>query len=107
MKIKQKLNNYTLAKKNKNFILKISSSKEKTVVAKNMSGNPINFKSEIIVNVEVLMKGNYNNNLQLVESFNYNNIDNKFDLKRYEREIENNLAETITDKLIFKLSNIQ
>jgi hypothetical protein len=107
LKIKQKLNNYTLAKKNKNFILKISSSKEKTVVAKNMSGNPINFKSEIIVNVEVLMKGNYNNNLQLVESFNYNNIDNKFDLKRYEREIENNLAETITDKLIFKLSNIQ
>ena len=72
-----------------------------------MSGNPISFKSAIIVNVEVLMKGNYNNNLQLVESFNYNNIDNKFDLKRYEREIENNLAETITDKLIFKLSNIQ
>ena len=107
LKIKQKLKNYTLAKKNKNFILKISSSKERTVVAKNMSGNPINFKSAIIVNVEVLMKGNYNNNLQLVESFNYNNIDNKFDLKRYEREIENNLAETITDKLIFKLSNIQ
>ena len=107
LKIKQKLKNYTLAKKNKNFILKISSSKEKTVVAKNMSGNPINFKSAIIINVEVLMKGNYNNNLQLVESFNYNNIDNKFDLKRYEREIENNLAETITDKLIFKLSNIQ
>ena len=107
LKIKKKLNNYTLDKKNKNFFLKISSSKEKTVVAKNMSGNPINFKSAIIVNVEVLMKGNYNNNLQLVESFNYNNIDNKFDLKRYEREIENNLAETITDKLIFKLSNIQ
>ena len=107
LKIKEKLNNYTLNEKGKNFILKISSSKEKTVVAKNMSGNPINFKSAIIVNVEVLMKGNYNNNLQLVESFNYNNIDNKFDLKRYEREIENNLAETITDKLIFKLSNIQ
>ena len=107
LKIKQKLKNYTLAKKNKSFILKISSSKEKTVVAKNMSGNPINFKSAIIVNVEVLIKDNYNNKLQLVESFNYNNIDNKFDLKRYEREIENNLAETITDKLIFKLSNIQ
>ena len=107
LKIKQKLKNYTLAKKNKNFILKISSSKERTVVSKNMSGNPISFKSVVMVNVEVLMKGNNNNNLQLIESFNYNNINNKFDLKKYEREIENNLAETITDKLIFKLSNIQ
>ena len=107
LKIKQKLNNYTLAKKNKNFILKISSSEEKTVVAKNMSGNPTSFKSKVIVNVEVLMKDNYKNNLQLIESFNYNNIDNKFDLKKYEREIQGNLAETLTDKLIFKLSNIQ
>ena len=107
LKIKQKLNNYTLAKKNKNFILKISSSEEKTVIAKNISGNPISFKSTVMVNVEVLMKNNYKNNLQLIESFNYNNIDNKFDLKKYEREIQGNLAETITDKLIFKLSNIQ
>ena len=107
LKIKQKLNNYTLAKKNKNFTLKISSSEEKTVIAKNISGNPISFKSTVMVNVEVLMKNNYKNNLQLIESFNYNNIDNKFDLKKYEREIQGNLAETITDKLIFKLSNIR
>ena len=45
--------------------------------------------------------------LRIVEYFNYNNISNKFDLKRYEREIKINLAETVTDKLIFKLSNIQ
>ena len=107
LKIKQKLNNYTLAKKDKNFIIKISSSKEKTVIAKNISGNPTSFKSTVMVNVEVLMEDNYKNNLQLIENFNYNNIDNKFDLKRYEREIQNNLAETVTDKLIFKLSNIQ
>ena len=43
-----------------------------------MSGNPISFKSVVMVNVEVLMKGNNNNNLQLIESFNYNNINNKF-----------------------------
>jgi hypothetical protein len=107
LKIKEKLNNYTLAERDKNFILKISSSKEKAVIAKDMSGDPTSFKSTIVVNVEVLMKNNYTNNLQLIESFNYNNITNKFDLKRYESEIKNNLAETVTDKLIFKLSNIQ
>ena len=31
--------------------------------------------------------------LQLIESFNYNNNSNKFELKKYEKEIKNNLAE--------------
>ena len=53
------------------------------------------------------MKNNFKNNLQLIEDFNYNNIDNKFDLKKYEREIINNLTETSVEKLIFKLSNIR
>ena len=43
----------------------------------------------------------------ILENFNYNNISNKFNLKRYEEEIKKNLAETASDKLIFKLSNIQ
>ena len=103
LKIKEKLNNYTLNEKDKNFILKVSSVAEKIVLAKNISGDPTNFKSTVTVNIEVLNK----NNLQIIESFSYSNNDNKIDLKRYEREINNNLAETITDKLIFKLSNIQ
>ena len=107
LKIKEKLNNYTLAEKNKNFILKISSNKKKTVVSKNTSGDPTSFKSTIVVNIQVKMKNNFKNNLQLIEDFNYNNIDNKFDLKKYEREIINNLTETVTDKLIYNLSNMQ
>jgi len=43
----------------------------------------------------------------MFESFNYDNNSDKFNLKRYEREIKNNLTETISEKLIFKLSNIQ
>ena len=56
---------------------------------------------------KLIMKNNFKNNLQFVESFNYNNDTNKFSLKKYEREIINNLAETIAEKLIYKLSNIQ
>ena len=36
-----------------------------------------------------------------------NGSPHKFSLKKYEKEIKNNLAETITDKLILKLPNIQ
>ena len=107
LKIKEKLNNYTLNKKNKIFTLQISSSTEKVTLLKNISGDATSYKSVITVNIQVLMENIIKSNLQIVESFNYNNDTNKFDLKRYEREIKNNLAETATDKLIFKLSNIQ
>tara|TARA_B100000787_G_C16174281_1_gene288129 strand:- start:1202 stop:1666 length:465 start_codon:yes stop_codon:yes gene_type:complete len=107
LKIKEKLNNYTLYKKDKNFVLKISSRAEKVVLAKNLAGDPTSFKSTIIVNAEALIENTSKNNFQFIENFNYNNLDNKFDLKRYEREIKNNLAETVADKLIFRLSNIK
>ena len=53
------------------------------------------------------MNNKFKNNFIIMESFNYNNNSNKFNLKKYEKEIKNNLAETASDKLIFKLSNIQ
>jgi len=107
LKIKERLNNYTLNEKDKKFVLIVSSVSEKVILAKDLTGDPTSFKNTVIINVEVLIEGNLKNNLQIIESFNYNNNTNKFDLKKYEKEIKNNLAEAVTDKLIFKLSNIQ
>ena len=107
LKIKEKLNNYTQGKKDKDFILKISSTSEKIIIAKNIAGDATLFKNTISINVDVLMNNKFKNNFIILESFNYNNISNKFNLKKYEEEIKNNLAETASDKLIFKLSNIQ
>ena len=106
-KIKQKLNNYTQNKKDKDFILRISSTSEKIILAKNIAGDATSFKNTVSINIKVLMNNKFENNFIITESFNYNNISNKFNLKRYEEEIKNNLAEAATDKLIFKLSNIQ
>ena len=106
-KIKQKLNNYTQNKKDKDFILRISSTSEKIILAKNITGDATSFKNTISINIKVLMNNKFEDNFIITESFNYNNISNKFSLKKYEEEIKNNLAETATDKLIFKLSNIQ
>ena len=107
LKIKEKLNNYAQAKKDKDFILRISSTSEKITLAKNTAGDATSFKNSVSVNVEVLMNNKFKSNFIILESFNYNNISNKFDLKKYEEDIKNNLAETASDKLIFKLSNIQ
>jgi len=107
LKLKEKLNNYTQDKKEKDFILRISSTSEKIILSKNTAGDATSFKNSISINVEVLMNNNFKSNFTILESFNYNNIYNKFDLKQYEKDIKNNLAEAASDKLIFKLSNIQ
>ena len=107
LKIKEKLKNYAQDKKEKDFILKISSASEKVILSKNTAGDATSFKNSISINVEVLMNNKFNSNFVILESFNYNNISNKFDLKQLEKDIKNNLAEAASDKLIFKLSNIQ
>ena len=107
LKIKEKLNNYAQDKKDKDYILRISSTSEKIILTKNTASDATTFKNSISINVEVLMNNKFKSNFIILESFNYNNISNKFNLKKYEEEIKNNLAETASDKLIFKLSNIQ
>ena len=107
LKIKEKLKNYAQDKKEKDFILKISSTSEKVILSKNTAGDATSFKNSVSINVEVLMNNKFKSNFIILESFNYNNISNKFDLKQLEKDIKNNLAEVASDKLIFKLSNIQ
>ena len=105
--IKEKLNVFTQNKKDKDLIIKISSTSKKIILSKDTAGDATSFKNEISINVDVLMNDKFKNNFVILENFNYNNISNKFNLKRYEEEIKKNLAEAASDKLIFKLSNIQ
>ena len=107
IRIKSKLNNYTLVEKDKKFILKIKSSVEKIILAKNIAGDATKYRSVLKLGVQVVLENNLVNNLEIIESFDYDSIENTFDLKRYEKEIQNTLANTAIDKLIFKLTNIQ
>ena len=107
LKIKEKLSTFTQNKKDKDLIIRISSNSKKTTVAKNTTGDATSFKNVVSINVNVLMNDKFKSNFTISESFNYNSISNKFNLKRYEEEIKNNLAETASDRLIFKLSDIQ
>ena len=107
LKIKQMLNPYNnpKIKKEKDFELKISSSSEKIITTKDTSGDATKFKNEITVNVQVFLNGEYKSNLVIKEDFIYDNNSNTFELKTYENEIKNNLAEAVVDKILFKLVN--
>jgi hypothetical protein len=107
LKLKEKLSMYTQNQKNNNFKLRILSASKKSIIAKDVASNATNFMIEITVDVEVLKNDNLRNNFSIIESFNYNNNSDKFELKNYEKEIKNNLSNTASNKLILKLSSIQ
>ena len=107
VKMKERLTNYIINKKSKNFKVDILSIATKAVSAKNISGDATNFKSTVYIKVDLVMNNKLKNSFIIRESFNYNNNSNKFNLKTYEKNIKNNLTETITEKLIFRLSNIK
>ena len=99
----EKQKNYILKGKDKNYALKISSDTEKVALAKDIAGDPTSFKLTVEINVEIVMNNNFKDKFNIVESFNYNNNTNKFNLEQYEKEIINNLAETAAEKLIYKI----
>ena len=107
LKIKEKLNNYTLSEKTKQFSLNVSSTSKKTITAKDNSGDATSFKIEITVNTEALKNDGQRSSFVILESFDYNNNSDKFELKSYESEIKNNLSSTASNKLILRLSNIR
>ena len=107
LRMKEKLNSYKLIKKDRNFTLKIKSDSEKMILAKNLAGDPTDFKITVTIIVEIISENGKKNILRVEEDFKYSNSASKFSLRRYEKEIKNNLAETSTEKLILRLSNIQ
>ena len=107
LKIKQKFNNYIQNKKDKEFKLNIRSVPEKIILAKDLSGDPTSFKSTTTTYIDVFVNNNFNNSFKIKKSVKYENRLNKFELKNFEKELKFNLAETIADELIFKLSTIQ
>ena len=106
LKIKQLLNPYTNPKieEEKKFILNISSSSEKIITTKDAAGDAVKFRNEIIVKVQVLLDGKATN-LVIIEDFIYDNNPDTFELKTYENQIKNNLAEAAINKILFKLVN--
>ena len=107
LKIKQLLNPYTNPKieEEKKFILNIFSSSEKIITTKDAAGDAVKFKNEITVKVQVLLDGKNATNLVIIEDFIYDNNPDTFELRTYENQIKNNLAEAAVNKILFKLVN--
>ena len=105
--IKRKFNGYTKIEKERRFQLNIKSITNKVILVKNAAGEATNFENNTTTSTDVFLDGKLIAVVQISKALKYDNIANKFDLQNYEKELKINLAETIADELIFKLSNIK
>ena len=106
-KIKKNLNIYKNVKNKSIFYsLKINSGEKKSVVSKDAKGDPKIFEIQVWADLTILENNKIKNKKNFKESFTYNNSTNKFDLKQYEKNIENNLIEKIITKITLHLYSI-
>ena len=88
--------------------LEISSNKEINTISKDKKGDPSRFNMTISLTINILNKNNYeiNKTKSFTEKFDYNNNSNKFSLKQYEKDIEDNLINKIIERSIIYLSEL-
>jgi len=96
-KLKKNLNK---EKKSIEFNLNLNSRVIKDVTSKDKKGDPITFSIKIIINLEVfeseILKGEKN----FEKKFEYNNRENKFNLRQYEKNIKDNLISELSYEII-------
>ena len=92
--------------KEKVYKLEIESNYINIVSSKDTKGNPKTFRLEILCKVKIF------ENVQLVSSkifkadHNYNNLSSKFELKKYEETIKNNLVIKISENITIYLQSL-
>ena len=75
--------------------LEISSNKKIQIISKDAKGDPSRYQMKILLNVNIINL-NYNQTnkgKKFSANFDYSNNSNRFSLRQYEKEIENNLVD--------------
>ena len=104
--INNRLNNYKGSDGQKQFSVTVDTNLNKQIASKDTKGNPktyrINLKSKVLIKDS---DGNLKEKL-FAKSVDYNNKSNKSELRKYENETSENLAEKISNEIINYLQSI-
>ena len=91
---------------NNNYDLYFSTNNEKEIVSSNENGDPTIFKIKIIINYSLSQNDKIIFSDKIVKEVNYNNIDDKFELLKYEENILNNLLRNISLEMLTSIINL-
>ena len=101
--INSKLNNYQGVDAEKVISVSINTNLNKEISSKDTKGNPKTFRIEV-KSKTIITDSNGNVKEKLFsKSTNYNNLANKFELKKFENETAKNLAEKISEEIVVYL----
>ena len=104
--IKSNLQSYNKINSLKKYNISFDTKYNKNIIAKDSTGAATEYK--IIINVSFNVSSlNYNNEINFTESFNMQSMNNKLEENDYEENIQENLTNTITNKLVLRLSQLK
>ena len=81
------------------YELKLNSNKIIDQVAKDKSGNVTKYKTTITIVVELIENQKTIKKRSFSKNFNYSNLSNKFELKKYQEDVETNLINSIVREI--------
>ena len=103
--LRKNFNKYSnITNKTKQFELIADSQLILTTNSKNESGKNSNLSLEILINLEILVNGKILKKTNYKENTNYNSLDNKFELKQYEKILIKELTNRIINRIHSNLS---
>lgn len=98
-----------LTKKNlgeREFEIFYSSSKIKEIVSSNEKGDPTIFKLSINLTYSLFEDGNKILSNKILKDSTYNNINDKFELSKYEENIIENLTTSISSEILMTIASL-
>ncbi len=109
--INEIMKNYILERSHnesiKKFDLYILSKKEKETVSSNKKGDPNIYKLIITVDYNLQQNGVIIFKNKILKQTTYNNINDKFELLKYEENIMKNLSESFADDILISATVIE
>ena len=88
------------------YNLNITSEIIKSTASKDKKGNPTIFTLTLTIRIEVKNSMGEKKSKIFVENTSYDNDNNKFNLRKYENSIKNNMIETINENIILYLQDL-
>ena len=84
---------------NKGLKIQLNSIKSTEGVSKDKSGNITTYKTTITITVKLIEDDKEIKSKTFSRSFNYSNINNKFDLSKYQKDVEKNLINSLAGNI--------
>ena len=104
--IVKKLKSFNNTGNKKPIQIKLISSKNEDVIARDSKGDPSTFEFKIEVQM-IVSNEDYNEKFIYKEIITFNNQTNKFELKQYKKNIEKNLVDNIIKQIFINLTQIK